>query len=318
MTTSLNKNIYRQIKESSIPIFYQPWWLDIVCGKENWEVSIVTEKDGHITSVLPYYIPRFLGFRVIRMPPLTPFLGVWLDTPTSHTESSNIFYSEYFKVKKLIDQLPKTIWYHQIHPYQFKYGLPFSQSYFKLSIRCTFIIENEPLDLIFENFHKSLKKNIRKAADSYEIKASSDVNICLKLIKQTFLDRREKFSISEGKFLMLSKYIINKKSGIVLYACDKKTQITVASQFLLWDNFHVYTWFAGLDRKANANRGAPALLIWEAIKIANSMNRSLNFCGSMIAGVAAFNASFGAKLVPVFQIKKCSSKLIEFLKDLIE
>jgi hypothetical protein len=42
-----NKQKYRKFckKEKNIPVFSKDWWLDAVCGEENWDVAIV-EKGG--------------------------------------------------------------------------------------------------------------------------------------------------------------------------------------------------------------------------------------------------------------------------------
>jgi len=40
--------------ELDIPLFSKAWWLDIVCGKNNWDV-IVIEKGGLIVATMPYF-----------------------------------------------------------------------------------------------------------------------------------------------------------------------------------------------------------------------------------------------------------------------
>ena len=65
--------------ENSIPIFSQDWWLDIVCGKEKWEVLLIKEK-GCIKAALPLYIPCR---GIISMPPLTQTMGSEAEAVTS-------------------------------------------------------------------------------------------------------------------------------------------------------------------------------------------------------------------------------------------
>ena len=52
-----NKDLYSKLceNESTIPIFSKDWWLDAVCGDENWDVAIV-EKGGEIWATMPYFI----------------------------------------------------------------------------------------------------------------------------------------------------------------------------------------------------------------------------------------------------------------------
>ena len=74
-----NKEKYRLLseKEESMPLFLRAWWLDAVCGVDNWGVSIV-EKGGRIEAALPYFIDTKLGMKYLIQPPLTQFLGPWL------------------------------------------------------------------------------------------------------------------------------------------------------------------------------------------------------------------------------------------------
>ncbi|MCK5345518.1 MAG: methicillin resistance protein, partial [Candidatus Heimdallarchaeota archaeon] len=72
--------------EPTIPIFSQNWWLDAVCGKENWGVVLV-EKGGVVIASMPYYMIRRYGMRIITMPKLTQTMGPWIKQ--SQTKSAN-------------------------------------------------------------------------------------------------------------------------------------------------------------------------------------------------------------------------------------
>lgn len=53
------KEQYRQFcqNEKDIPIFSKDWWLDAVCGVDNWDVVLV-EKGGQIVGALPYFVKK--------------------------------------------------------------------------------------------------------------------------------------------------------------------------------------------------------------------------------------------------------------------
>ena len=53
------KKKYRKFckTQSSIPIFSKDWWLDAVCGEDNWDVVLV-EKGEEISASMPYYLKR--------------------------------------------------------------------------------------------------------------------------------------------------------------------------------------------------------------------------------------------------------------------
>jgi hypothetical protein len=63
---------YREFckKEKNIPIFSKDWWLDSVCGYDNWKV-IVIEKGGNIFATMPYVTRKKYGLMIVSEPILT-------------------------------------------------------------------------------------------------------------------------------------------------------------------------------------------------------------------------------------------------------
>ena len=55
------------------PLFFQPWWLELTAPGE-WDY-VVVKRGESIAAVLPYVAKVRFGWRVIEMPPYTPFLG---------------------------------------------------------------------------------------------------------------------------------------------------------------------------------------------------------------------------------------------------
>ncbi len=54
-----NKTIYKTFCQNhdEIPIFSQYWWLDIVCGENNWDVALC-KIENKIAGAFPYYIKK--------------------------------------------------------------------------------------------------------------------------------------------------------------------------------------------------------------------------------------------------------------------
>jgi len=61
-----------------LPVYFNDWYLDNVCGKKNWDALIYME-DGKIQGVLPYFMSGIpiIGNK-IAMPKITPYMGVFL------------------------------------------------------------------------------------------------------------------------------------------------------------------------------------------------------------------------------------------------
>ena len=64
-----DKEKYIQLcdNETSIPIFSMPWWLDAVCGRDNWD-SVIHEKGGKVIAAWPFVLKSRFGMRTIGCP----------------------------------------------------------------------------------------------------------------------------------------------------------------------------------------------------------------------------------------------------------
>ena len=74
-----NKGIYIDLcgKERSIPIYSKPFWMNAVCGEENWDV-LLYRKGEEMLGALPYYIKRNFNVSYITQPSFTQYNGIWI------------------------------------------------------------------------------------------------------------------------------------------------------------------------------------------------------------------------------------------------
>src|SRR2546428_10500807 len=87
-----------------IPLFSKDWWLDTVCG-DNWDVLII-ESQGKIIATWPIYIKKKLGFTAISQPPLTSYLGIWINYPDDLSYSRRLSF-EMDICERFIELLPE-------------------------------------------------------------------------------------------------------------------------------------------------------------------------------------------------------------------
>ena len=69
-----------------IPIFHKSFWLDAVCGPNNWERLIHRNKDQKILGVFSFATRKRFGMKFISQPMLTPALGPLLFIPPNLSE----------------------------------------------------------------------------------------------------------------------------------------------------------------------------------------------------------------------------------------
>lgn len=312
MNPSERKEIYRtQAGILKIPVFFQPWWLDIVCRKGNWEVCLAQDGQGNLTGVLPYFLTTFLGCKIIRMPPFTPYLGVWLNYPEMSMRVVKKYSFENEVIGKLIEQLPEAAWYHQIHPEQLENWFPFYRKGYRQTTRYTYLFNNVHPEVIFTQMKSSVRNKISLARKNLEVEESREVESFLPLLKRT-LNRNEIFDARSMPMMKeLCHAVLNNNQGKLLIAKTRAIKQPVAGLMAVWDRNSYYLWQLGVHTGAADSTGAAQLLIWEAILDAMAHELEFNFEGSMLPHIEPVFRAFGAERRPVFQIRKFGNRFLE-------
>jgi hypothetical protein len=71
-----NKEAYLTFtKNCPVSVYCQSWWMDAICGPENWDVWLY-RKGEEILAAMPYYMERRGDYRYITKAPLTQSNGI--------------------------------------------------------------------------------------------------------------------------------------------------------------------------------------------------------------------------------------------------
>jgi hypothetical protein len=318
MELTSNKKIFLEKGDAlNTPVFFKPWWLDVVCKKGSWEVCISQDKSGKILGVLPYFVTVFLGFKLIRTPPLTPYLGIWLDYSECSNRNTNRYGFEVEVIENLLKQLPKVAWYHQIHPEQLQNWLPFYWQGYKQTTRYTYVFEALDLEKIWEGMRDDVRNKLRKAEKSgLTVRKSDDFDGFIRTLKNTFDRHQVPFFENFPIFISLHEEIQRRCQGAI-YMVEDNTGAIHAAIYLVWDAETAYCWQLGTDPTHNKN-GAAQLLIWHSIQLASKMVKRYNFEGSMLPHIEPVFRAFGAERKAVFQIRKFGNRLLEAIRILLK
>jgi len=309
-----NKYKYIELckKEKDIPIFSKDWWLDAVCGKENWNVVLV-EKDGQIIASMPYYIVKRRMMRIITMPQLTQTIGPWIKYPANQKYSKRITFEKKI-FTELINKIPKHASFNQNFHYSITNWLPFYWQGFKQTTRYTYVIALTDLDRIFADFSREKRRNIKKAKDIVEIRndLSSErfyQNHVLTLSKQS-----TKILYSFELFFKIYNACHINHACKIFYAVDKYDNLHSAI-FTVSDKQSAYDLISTIDPDFR-NSGSASLLVWEALKHYADRTKKFDFEGSMIECVENSFRAFGARQMPYFQVSKINSPFLKISRDI--
>jgi hypothetical protein len=301
---------YRQLcaVEKSIPLFSQGWWLDAVCGEENWDVILV-EEDGAIAGAMPYFSHMWYGLKFISHPSLTQTLGPWI-RPSKAKYAKSLGYQKDV-MEGLIEKLPSFAYFSQNWHYSNSNWLPFYWKGFKQTTRYTYILPslaNE--DQLWAQMEEKIRTEIRKATNRFELRVRDDLGVAdfLKLNRMTFDRQGMALPYSESLVVRLDAACAERGQRKILVAEDKLGQHH-AGVYIVWDDNAAYYLMGGGHPELRSS-GATSLCVWEAIRHAAKVTKSFDFEGSMIESIERFFRGFGAIQTSYFNISKTPSRLL--------
>lgn len=285
-----------------VPIYSKPWWMDAVCGENQWDVWLCIH-NGEVIAAMPYYFEIRGKYKYITKALLTQNNGIIFKYPTGAKEIAKRKFEE-----KVINQAcqflqeKKIDVYEQQYHYNFKNWLPFFWNYYTEITRYTYVIEDTfDLQKVWDNISSSYKKNIKKGNANgalFEIDAD------------TFYSEHEKVFLKQGlecpftfkQWKRIYNACISNHAGKTL--CMKNADGNVTSiLFLMWDEESVYHLLGGSIPEFQKLETYNALT-WEGIKIASKKGLKYDFEGSVIKRISKSFREFGGEAKPYFRIRK--------------
>lgn len=307
------KNQYREFcrKEKNIPIFSKDWWLDSVCGKDNWDVALV-KKDTEIVASLPYFLKKKYIWKIITMPKLTQFIGMHIVFPQDQKLLHKKISYENKIINELIEQLPKVDFFIHSFNDNFKNWLPFYWKGYNQTTQYSFVIDDlNDLDNIFNSFSSGKRKNIKRAEKIVDVKFDLSAKDFYDNHVMTLKKQKSKISYSFKMFKSIYDAVYKRKCGRTIYAIDNEKNLHCAL-FIIWDKNSAYDLISTIDPDFR-NSGAASLLIKESIKFISDKTKKFDFEGSMDKNISNSFRQFGAKQKSYSTITKCNSFLLKII-----
>jgi lipid II:glycine glycyltransferase (peptidoglycan interpeptide bridge formation enzyme) len=302
---------------TSLPVFFQPWWLDTVCGGEDWKVCLAKDKRGVIIGVLPYFITKKWGLSIIRQPSLTPHLGAWYDYPENIKKQQQRYGFEIKVLQELIEQLPNP-WYLSlmILP-NFSNWLPFFWQKFQATTFYTYQLKDlANKEQLFSNFKGNVRTEVRKAANFLTFHENETWQNFWQLNELTYKRQGMKMPYTKAFFKTLQEAIIKQESGQIVSVRNESNE-PVAAAYLLFDKNKVYYLAGGHNRSLDKNC-AISFLIWEILQSLSSEIEIFDFEGSMIKNIEFRFRSFGGEQIPYIHLFKAKNKMIDLLLHILK
>jgi RNAse (barnase) inhibitor barstar len=286
--------------ELSIPIYSRDWWLDCVCGENNWDVLLYFNKE-EIEAAMPYYMPCK---KVIAMPSYAQTMGIWFNPVWEDAKYAKNLYRKQQICTHFIEHLPAHSCFLQNFHYSFTDWLPFYWKGFHQTTRYNYILPDiQNLDALWNHLGGDVKRNINKAQKKYkiEIKRNISTELFMRVNNKTF--ERQKIKTYHPELLQkLIETARSRNQGDIWGAFDTEGRLH-AAVFVVWQDSCAYYIGGGSDTELRSS-GAHASVLWQAICDVSQYSSSFDFEGSMIQGVEHFFREFGAIQKPYFVLSK--------------
>ncbi len=314
-----NKEKYRNLckTEKDIPVFSKDWWLDSVCGYDNWDVVII-EKGGNIFATMPYLLTKKLSIVSIHHPMLTQTMGIYFNYPKNQKYYKKLSFEKEM-IEKILEQLPKFDRFSQSFNYTHTNLLPFHWAGYDINVSYTYVIEDTNIEKLEKNFETDIRRRRRKAEkNGIKVYESKDIKKFYELNKMTFIRQNKDIPYSFEFIENLYNNCKENNSCKMFFAKDKDGTV-IAGNFLIYDESTVYYLMGGIDPDKK-DLGGMDVVQFESIKLALNSGRKFDFEGSMIESIEKYFRSFGAVQKPYFVISKTPSKLLKLkisVKDII-
>ncbi len=301
---SSNKEKYNEFcKSVYVPIYSKIWWMDAICGEENWDVWLYEENNAILAS-MPYFIEKRGDYTYITKAALTQNNGIIFNYSDGMRDISKQAFEEKVinKACEFINYLNVDVYEQQFH-YNFKNWLPFYWNQFTEMTRYTYVIEDTSnLEQTWNDISSKYRNKIRKG--------NKNIHLIKEIGEDEFYIEHEKIFKKQGLNCPFSIDLWQRlyyackchENCIILGACNEENSI-MSVLFLVWDQESMYQLLGGSIPEYQ-NYDTYDALIWHGIKISNSKRLKYDFEGSVIKRISKSFREFGGSPKPYFRIRK--------------
>lgn len=299
-----NKEAYRKFVEvNDVAVYSKPWWMDAVCGPDNWDVWLY-RKGSNILAAMPYYTEQRGPYRYITKAPLTQTNGIVF----SYDEGAKIQKRASFE-EKVVDAM--TVWlkeegfdvYEQQYSHSFKNWQPFFWNGFKCIVRYTYVLENTAdMDRIMDGYSAKLRNDIKKgrnnATSVEELAMSEFYSEHEKIYAKQNMPCPFSFDLWRRLYCACREH----DSGATLCVRNQEGRVSSLA-FFVWDENYVYLLMGGAIPDLSSENTF-SYLVHTGIELASKKGKGFDFEGSMIKRIAKAYRDFGGIPTPYYRIRR--------------
>lgn len=309
LNNTMNKQEYEAFcEENYVPIYSKPWWMDAVCGSDNWDVWLYKPNGKVIEAAMPYYMENRHGYKYITKAPLTQNNGIIFKKKTGDREQTRAKFEEKVinEACEYIKKLDLDVYEQQFQP-EFTNWLPFFWNKYKAITRYTYQIEDlSDMDKVWMDLDSNRRRKIRKGEKKCSIIETDDWKLFYEEHEKIFEKQGLKCPFSIQLWENLVKACWANNAGKLMMALTEDNKPASLS-FTVWDQKRFYRLVGGGVPEFQ-NLDTHSALTWKEMELAHEKGLIYDFEGSVIKRIAQANREYGAIPKPYFRIRKVFSK----------
>lgn len=280
-------------------IFHETWWLDAASAGQWREVTV--SSGGSLVGRLPFTLGERLGTRFCVAPRLTHFLGPAIDEGNGGAVSRNLRRTRI--ARELIQALPRTDAFYQRFHGGINETLAFQEAGFQTGVLFTFEVHPAPDGTLWHAMRDKTRNVIRRAQERVETVRCTSAEQFIAFYEANLAQRGRRNHYDPGIFVQVCRAALQRNRGCILCANGPDGE-PLAAIFYVWDETVAY--YTLSTRRQDADNGAVALLVWEAIRDAATRNLIFDMDGSYTAGSSLFYTGFGGQIRPRYIVSRSS------------
>jgi hypothetical protein len=289
--------------EKELPIYYQSWWINMVCHNSNLLFSF--NEDGGIGGIWPFQIEKKAHLSLIRNPLLTPYWGPYfINLPSNQLQQYDYLEKH---AEQLLNQLPKVDYLQFTSFPNNNHFLTFLHHGIHNSCKLTYHIDlRKDTETLLANIQKRRRRYIKNTSEEYIFETNNyNITEILNFHKQAYQRKNGTYPFDTRLTKKLIETCYDNNFGLI-HTVKHNSQLLG----FLWIVFDKNACYQLLSAHTDDKQHAQAFtqLTWHAILYAKQQQlNTFDFEGSVHKGIEPFFRKFGGTRATYLSFEKNNS-----------
>ena len=304
MSTTERKEKYEQFCEKVyVPLYSKPWWLDAICGSDNWDVWLC-EENGSLMAAMPYYMENRGTRKYITKAPLSQNNGIIFNYPANAKHVAKAIFEEKVieKACEYIRGLNLDVYEQQYQP-SFTNWLPFFWNHYTAITRYTYVIDDtSDMEAVWNDITSKRRSVVKKGQKNSTLFTQMTIGDFYAEHEKIYTKQGLKCPFSFELWQRVATACLEHNAGRISCRLAEDENVAAVS-FVAWDEKSLYKLMGG-PMPEYAKLDAYSALTWDEIELAHELGLSYDFEGSVIKRISKSFREYGAIPKPYFRIRK--------------